>query len=59
MKHRFPILSAILMAALLTACQGKSDKPVFNGIADIGRSLSPGRWSMTPQRTFTPSPPPA
>ncbi len=42
MKHRFPILPAILMAALLTACQGKSDKPVFNGIADIGQVSVPG-----------------
>ena len=42
MKKPFPILAAFALAALMTACQGGSDKPHFDGIADIGQVSVPG-----------------
>lgn len=43
MKKLFPILAALVLAA--TACQGGSDKPTFEGIADIGQVSVPGTMS--------------
>ena len=43
MKKLFPILAALVLAA--TACQGGSDKPTFEGIADIGHVSVPGTMS--------------
>ena len=42
MKKMIPILAAVALAASVTACKGKSDKPVFEGIADIGQVSVPG-----------------
>ena len=42
MKKIFTILAACAAAVLLSACQGGSDKPVFEGIADIGQVSTPG-----------------
>ena len=42
MKKIALILAAALLAALATACKSGSDKPVFDGIADIGQVSVPG-----------------
>ena len=45
MKKIAMILAAALLAALATACKSGSDKPVFDGIADIGQVSVPGTMS--------------
>ena len=43
------LLPAVLLAMLATACQGGSDKPRFEGIADIGRVSVPGTMQYDAQ----------
>ena len=42
MKRIFTLAAVCLMAVLATACKGGSDKPKFEGIADIGKVSTPG-----------------
>jgi hypothetical protein len=42
MKRIFTLATVCLMAVLATACKGGSDKPKFEGIADIGKVSTPG-----------------
>jgi len=42
MKKLSILLSACLAAVMMTACKGGSDKPQFEGIADIGKVSTPG-----------------
>ncbi len=42
MKKIFTMAAVCLMAVLATACKGGSDKPKFEGIADIGKVSTPG-----------------
>ncbi len=42
MKRIFTMAAVCLMAVLATACKGGSDKPKFEGIADIGKVSTPG-----------------
>ena len=42
MKKIITILSVCLAAVFMTACKGASDKPKFEGIADIGKVSTPG-----------------
>lgn len=42
MKRIFTLATVCLIAVLATACKGGSDKPKFEGIADIGKVSTPG-----------------
>lgn len=42
MKKIITIFSVCLASILLSGCKGASDKPRFEGIADIGKVSTPG-----------------
>lgn len=50
MKKILPLLPAVLLAAVVTACSGGADKPQFEGIADIGTVSVPGTMQYDAQK---------